>query len=159
MSDTLALPPLTSCDREIIHAPGSIQPHGMMLVAEQDGLCVLHVAGDIERRLGLTEWVGRKLSALIGDALSLEVHALIGSDAASGYVGQLTTSTGETLDVSVQLSKPYVIIELETVSSKGLPASRVTDRLAAVAAGFERASSLTALCNRAAVEFRRQDCK
>ena len=42
---------LSLCDREPIHVPGSIQPHGMMLVADLDGLLVRHVAGDIEGRL------------------------------------------------------------------------------------------------------------
>ena len=39
---------LTACDREPIHLPGSIQPHGMMLVADRDNLTVTHVAGPVE---------------------------------------------------------------------------------------------------------------
>ena len=155
MSDTLTPPDLTSCDREAIHAPGSIQPHGMMLVASQKDFSVLHVAGRVEQRLGVNEWAGQPLDVLIGDALSQEVHRLVAAEAAGGFVGQLTAVTGETLDVSVQLSHPYVIVELETASAEGLPASQVIDRLAKATAEFERASSLAMLCDRAAVEFRR----
>ncbi len=155
MSDILALPDLTSCDREAIHAPGSIQPRGMMLVASQDDLSILHVAGRIEQCLGVTDWAGKPLNALIGDALSLEVHRLVTTEAAGGFVGQLTAVTGETLDVSVHFSQSYVVVELETASAEGWPASRVIDQLATATAGFERASSLAALYDRAVIEFRR----
>ena len=153
MTDVLT-PPLTSCDREAIHAPGSIQPHGMMLVAAQDSLIVLHAAGDIERRLGLTDWLGEPMHALIGDALAAEVRTLAGSGTAGGFIGQLMASSGEMLDVSAQLSPPYVIVELEAASIEELPAAKAIDRLAAAAARFERTSSLATLCDRAAIEFR-----
>ena len=32
---------LTDCDREPIHIPGSIQPHGLLLVVEAAGLTVV----------------------------------------------------------------------------------------------------------------------
>jgi len=155
MSDTLIPPDLTSCDREPIHGPGSIQPHGIMVVADQDSFVVRHVAGDIEHPLGVIGWMGQPLAVLIGEALSLEISVLIESEATGGVVGQLKASTGEMLDVSVQLSKPYVIVELETATTEGLSASRVIYRLATAAAGFERATSLIVLCERAAIEFRR----
>jgi light-regulated signal transduction histidine kinase (bacteriophytochrome) len=43
---------LTVCDRELFHIPDSIQPHGMMLIVETNGLAVRHVAGDVEHSLG-----------------------------------------------------------------------------------------------------------
>jgi chemotaxis family two-component system sensor kinase Cph1 len=48
-----------------------------------------------------------------------------------------------------------VIVELEQASGEGLSASLVINRLATAAAGFERALSLSMLCDRAAIEFRR----
>lgn len=47
-----------------------------------------------------------------------------------------------------------MIVELEAAAEE-LSAALLMDRLAAAAAGFERATSLTALCESAAVEFRR----
>ena len=32
---------LTDCDREPIHIPGSIQPHGLLLIADADSLTVV----------------------------------------------------------------------------------------------------------------------
>ena len=43
---------LTTCDREPIHIPGAILPHGAMLVLECDTLRVLQAAGDTAGLLG-----------------------------------------------------------------------------------------------------------
>jgi chemotaxis family two-component system sensor kinase Cph1 len=155
METTVNPPDLISCDREQVHIPGSIQPHGMMLVADLAAFRIQHVAGDIEGRLGVTEWAGRALSSLIGDALSGEIAAAGEQTAVGGYVGQFRATSGEMLDVSAYRTSPYVVVELETASTEGLSASRVLDRLAAAASGFERATTLAGLCERAAVEFRR----
>ena len=40
---------LTICDREPIHIPGAIQPHGVLLVLDPD---IVQVAGDTEALLG-----------------------------------------------------------------------------------------------------------
>ena len=37
---------LTNCEREQIHIPGSIQPHGALLVLEPATLRVVQIAGD-----------------------------------------------------------------------------------------------------------------
>lgn len=146
---------LTSCDREPLHTPGAIQPHGMMLVAEADGLRVRQVAGEVERRLGVAAWEGQPLGLLIGGELGAKVAGLAGPGGAGGFMGRLVARTGEVLDVSAHLSGPHLVVELEEAAAEGPPASLMMDGLAAAAAGFERATSLTALCERAATEFRR----
>jgi two-component system, chemotaxis family, sensor kinase Cph1 len=159
---------LNLCDREPIHIPGSIQPHGFMLIAEQNSLNVRYVAGDLEQRLGITDWKGQPLNALIGDALSDRITALVELGRVSGFIGQLRTKGGETLDVSahathpklvLRLSQPlvtgFIIVEIEDTVDEGLPASLALDELSAAAAMFERSESLTTLCGRAAIEFRR----
>lgn len=57
---------ITACDREPIHIPGAIQPHGLLLVAEADSLTVIAGAGAIEERLA-PEWLGAPLGALLGE--------------------------------------------------------------------------------------------
>jgi chemotaxis family two-component system sensor kinase Cph1 len=154
--DTVLKPiDLSSCDREPIHVPGSIQPHGIMLVADVDGFRVRQVAGDVERRLGAAAWQGQKLEALVGEVICARLAGLTEPGAVSRYLGQLKAPTGEVLDVSAYLCPPYVIVELEPASSEQVAASLMLDRLAGAASGFELAGSLTALCERAAIEFRR----
>src|SRR5690242_7868010 len=59
---------LTLCDREPIHIPGSIQPHGILLVADRQSLRVTHAAGNVEAVLGRSDWSNLLLIDLIGPA-------------------------------------------------------------------------------------------
>ena len=70
---------LNDCDREPIHVPGSIQPHGMILVADRDNLTVSHGAGDIEELLGAEHWLGAALGELVGDDIAARVARLVES--------------------------------------------------------------------------------
>ncbi len=80
---------LTNCDREKIHIPGSIQPHGALLVLEPASLRVVQAGGDLETLLGATA------SDLLGETL----------------VGRLTESEMNKLGVmsasTVDLPRPY----------------------------------------------------
>ena len=44
-----AVPDITSCDREPIHIPGFIQPHGVLLVLEPASLRTVGEAGEVSR--------------------------------------------------------------------------------------------------------------
>jgi chemotaxis family two-component system sensor kinase Cph1 len=155
MNDLFPLIDLNSCDREQIHIPGSIQPHGMMLVADMDDLRVRQVAGNVEQGLNVAEWEGQTLDSLIGEAMGAKVAALREPDRSNRYLGQLTAFTGEVLDVSAHLCPPCVIVELEPASPDHMPAPVMLDRLDAAVSSFELAGSLITLCDRAATEFRR----
>jgi chemotaxis family two-component system sensor kinase Cph1 len=146
---------ITDCDREPIHTPSSIQPHGIMLVADQATLRLRHVAGEVERRLGVVDWHGKPLGAILGQQLIGEIATMRVEHGADGFVGQLCTPGGEMLDVTAHTTSSRLIVELENSSTEGLSAAMVINRLATAAAGFERAASLPALCDRAAIEFRR----
>lgn len=142
---------LTGCDREPIHIPGSIQPHGMLLVCEGPKLSVTHAAGDIESRLGVVEWVGRPLADLIGADLAREAAA----SESPQLLRRIATARGEALDVSVHRDGRRTLIELEPDLGRPLSAAAVLAGLHSAAGGFERAGNLRALCERAAAEFRR----
>ena len=147
---------LDACSREPIHIPGSIQPHGVMLVAEQDGFRIRYVAGQFERHLGTSAWQGLTLDELIGEKLCGEIVSLSRVGAGGGLIGKLQTPHGESLDVSVFFTPPHVVVELEPACADEQAASgMMMDRLALAAAGFEQAASLPILCEKAAVEFRR----
>src|SRR3954468_16314896 len=59
---------LTECDREPIHVPGLIQPHGALLVLDPAQLTVLRAAGDTAGLLGRTasSLLGHTLTKLFG---------------------------------------------------------------------------------------------
>ena len=59
---------LSHCDREPIHIPGSIQPHGVMLVAAPATLEIVRVSSNSDQLLGYRpeELLGKPLSDAIG---------------------------------------------------------------------------------------------
>ena len=59
---------IQACDREPIHIPGAIQPHGVLLALDRDSLTVRMAAGDVAGLLGVDAWLGRSMGARIMDA-------------------------------------------------------------------------------------------
>ena len=64
---------LTDCDREPIHIPGTIQPHGVLLVLAEPALSVAQVSDNVGQHLSLDvgDILGRPLATII-DAASVE---------------------------------------------------------------------------------------
>ena len=60
---------LTNCDREPIHIPGAIQPHGALLALDPADLTLLQVSDNLGALLGVspTDALGRPLGSLLGD--------------------------------------------------------------------------------------------
>jgi light-regulated signal transduction histidine kinase (bacteriophytochrome) len=80
---------LTQCEREPIRIPGSVQPHGILLVLTARDMIVVSVSANSERHLGLTaqEMIGRPLVELIGaEALQILRESLARADD-SGHHG------------------------------------------------------------------------
>jgi len=57
---------LTNCDRESIHIPGMIQPHGLLLTLSEPQLEILQVSENVKQFLGITaeELLGQPFSRL-----------------------------------------------------------------------------------------------
>ena len=63
---------LTNCDREPIHIPGSIQPHGILFVIDLNSEVVLQAAGDTAGSLATQHPpLGRPLHDLLGVGLEV----------------------------------------------------------------------------------------
>ena len=60
---------LTNCDREPIHIPGSIQPHGVLFVLQDPTLEILQVSNNTQKIIGYPapDLLGQPLSVLLGD--------------------------------------------------------------------------------------------
>lgn len=146
---------LDDCAREPIHIPGAIQPHGVMLVADQSSQEITHAAGDVARLLGLSAWIGRTLGEVLGDALAASIARATASSAAGAYAGRLHPPAGGVLDVSAHVSGGRLIVELEPGLDPAMPAATLLAQLESAGAAFERAANLKSLCERAATEFQR----
>lgn len=111
---------LTNCDREPIHIPGAIQPHGVLLALDAVSLKVVQIAGDTERLLGIRpcDMLGQaSLEASIGPAQLDHLRAMLAKARpiprpmfAFETVVQRGTAT---LDAIVHLTDDIVVVELE----------------------------------------------
>jgi two-component system, chemotaxis family, sensor kinase Cph1 len=119
---------LSNCDREPIHIPGSIQPHGVLMVLSEPDLTILQVSGNC------TELLGRSPKMLLEKSLSCllspdRVQAIV--DGMAGDFEQinplaLTISPGEesandlvqgarSFDGILHRSNGLLILEIEPV--------------------------------------------
>jgi two-component system, chemotaxis family, sensor kinase Cph1 len=152
---TEAVTELTECDREPIHIPGSIQPHGVMLVAESTGLIVRYVGGDAQRLLGIDAAVNRPLAGFVGGA-NAETAALVTKTAAKrAFIGTIEKPDGSDIDITAHLSGNYLILELEPKTGPEKSSAELLGALEVASATFDQAPTLKALCDIAAIEFRK----
>jgi light-regulated signal transduction histidine kinase (bacteriophytochrome) len=110
---------LTNCDREPIHIPGSIQPHGVLLAADPRSLKVVQIAGDTQLIVGLApgEVLGHGLETLMGEAGLNRLKALSAQDVSmprSMFIfGIEVQHRGEMLDAIIHQSGGVLVVELE----------------------------------------------
>ena len=136
---------VSECDREPIHVPGSIQPHGLLLIATRDDLRIIGGAGKLEQQFG-QDWLGQGVAALLGQSAS---DALKTASRLSCSLGSL----GETgWEGTGRQTGDLWLIELEPADQRA--SSNVLSWIEDVGSSFERAGSLVELCERAAESFR-----
>ena len=139
---------LTVCDREPIHIPGAIQPHGMLLIVDPASGAIVGGAGDVATLLG-PAWLGGSIHALIGDAGLAMLRSTV--------AGPLVLRLIDPVELSAVASREgrFWLIELES-STPGQPGT--DDALTWIEHGgeeFSRAVDLDDLCARSAAVFAR----
>lgn len=139
---------LTICDREPIHIPGAIQPHGMLLIVDPAEGVIVGGAGDVASLLG-TDWLGGTILDLIGEAGLAILRSTVAGPVVLGTTGQTT------LSVVASREGRFWLIELEP-TAPGEPGT--DDALTWIEQGgeeFSRAVDLDDLTARAASIFAR----
>ncbi|WP_312487826.1 histidine kinase dimerization/phosphoacceptor domain -containing protein [Sphingomonas sp.] len=145
---------ITACDREPIHIPGAIQPHGLLLVAEADSLTVIAGAGAIEERLA-PEWLGAPLGALLGEEVG-DMLAAMPAGPGSVTTTRPVPGVGEMFAATAhRLGTDRLLVELEpALADTPWGAGSPLSWLDAAATSFERTGDLQSLYERAATTFR-----
>ena len=115
-------------------------------------MVVVAGAGALESRLR-QEWLGHPL----GEVLGRDLHAVL-EDVQPGPGGVLRLTglrgAGETFDAALHRSGQFILVELEPSSPEVMSATDTLLALDRAATAFERASSLSTLCDHAAITFR-----
>ena len=158
---------LTTCDREPIHIPGSIQPHGVLLVVDRRELAVEQVAGDTRLLLGLDpqRLPEHSVAGLLDAEGTAFVSARLG--VAAEFVAPITRLAVRSrlgtlpLDLTLHAIDRTALLELEparrTLGSAGDPMTQLKTLLAAVqvAASVDESCAAAATALRAATGFDR----
>ena len=140
---------LTECDRERINVPGSIQPHGLLLIADPETLAVVAGAGDIEGRLN-AHWFGQPLGGLICQ----DMGSLLPLSETAGSLAVKVRGISENFDLSLHRADGLVVAELEPAANVLAQSATTLATLDRVGSLFGRALTVTALCEEAALAFR-----
>jgi two-component system, chemotaxis family, sensor kinase Cph1 len=158
MSDSSLGHMLEECNREPIHIPGAIQPHGILLAIRPEDGAVVQVAGPVGAWLGREEGslVGSELADLLGFEAAHRVSAQTADHVAEPvFLGTLDLSaTPGRLDLFAHRSTGYLIVELEASEPQETPAARLLGTIRAMSSELEGAAGLAQLCQVAARRFR-----
>ncbi len=144
---------LTNCDREPIHIPGAIQPHGILLgVDEADGR-IKQVSQNAAELLE-TDALGRTLEETLGSDAAAAIRAAL--DRGHARTGtSLVTSSGA-FEATVHRSGGLAIVELESASGDPtLTPSSFRDTIREALTHMESATTLAALAGQIASQMRR----
>lgn len=128
---------LTNCERELIHLAASVQPYGLMLVAQQPDFALIQVSANCDDMLGIpaAKLLGRRLADLGGDCADELNRLLALDDSLDPTPFQCTlVPTGTSLrfeGVTFRHTEGIVILELEPVDSPSviLPSANVKQTL------------------------------
>ena len=156
------VPDLTNCDREPIHQPGAIQPHGALLVCKAEDLVITHASENLQRLCGVpaTEAIGSRLGQLFP------------TSQASGREQMLQQEVRDERPVymfSVRIkgvSRPFdgiahrrgdsIFLELEPGDSdRGLSAPELYRMVQRAISRFQQADSVLEICQTCARQIRR----
>lgn len=139
---------LSNCDREPIHVPGAIQPHGCLVVCGLPDMIVEHVSENIADCLGKgpSDVLGRTLAQVFADAA---VHAFRSGAQRAMSAGMadrlfgLRLPNGKVVDASIHVAGYKAYLEIEPGTAAGHDAHR--DPLADMHAAMSQLGAVTSM--------------
>jgi len=122
---------LTNCDREPIHIPGSIQPHGAMLVCDQNGT-VQHASANATAFLGgIRGVIGESVAEIVGHQIAHDIQNAATKSGGSNLAGIVLNThlkgVARPLDIAVHSHKGWMFVEFEPSAPDGATAQNALD--------------------------------
>ena len=117
---------LTNCDREPIHTPGSIQPHGAMLICDLSTGIISHASANAAQFLGLVDGgvIGKTLGDAIGESAAHDLRNAAAKAGGSQTAGALRAhhlpNIETPFDITIHTHNRLLFVELE-VSAPSAP--------------------------------------
>jgi diguanylate cyclase (GGDEF)-like protein len=143
---------ISHCEREPIHIPGAIQPHGALIVARIDSQRITHVSANLMAILGqpAEAALGQALDSVIGQAACRALNAAPPNEASAAETraGKMYASTGPngaTLEMRAFRSDGRICVDIVPAAPEPWLALPVTT-LQSVLESFKQATSTQQLC-------------
>jgi chemotaxis family two-component system sensor kinase Cph1 len=153
---------LTNCDKEPIHLPGGIQPHGVLLVLQEPALTIRQVSENAEALLGVParSLLGTGLETLLVDSQAASIRAcLLAERLEDNNPLKLTTHAGgqkRFFNGIAHRHQGRLILELEpTTEQEAPPFFGFYHQARSSMSRLRDAKDLSALCLEAVREVRR----
>ncbi len=153
---------LTNCDREPIHIPGAIQPHGAVLVLGEPDLTILQVSANVGERLGIPaeQLLGTAFADHVGADQAAAVLEPLRRGETRAYNPIALTLPGGAggaprhFDGVVHRSGRVVVVELEPATGESLSYYDFHELVRGVMTRIEEAESLAGLAGTIAEQMR-----
>lgn len=152
-----------NCAREPIHIPGSIQPHGFLLVLDAQSLDILQASENVATWLGLDadQMVGSSLHRLLIDCASLaaRLKALPVDEQHPFHVGDVRFNRGlraeKPIAMMVHRHDGALIAEFEPISDPHAAYGNLYPLVRAFIGQLQDVPSIDELCKRSVLEVKR----
>jgi two-component system, chemotaxis family, sensor kinase Cph1 len=145
---------LTTCDREPIHIPGAIQPHGVLLALAEPALVVQQASANLPAMLGLAAraTLGQPLATMVGGEAAERIARGLAHEPLDEVNPLELVIAGARFDGVLHRSEGVVILELEPDPAP-LPA-RTHHPLRGAIVHVQACDTLDALCETVVREIR-----
>jgi diguanylate cyclase (GGDEF)-like protein len=153
-----AEPSTAHCDREAIHAPGAVQPHGALLAFDPGDGRITHWSENLGELFSLDgPFEGGLVQDILGVAATRQLEAF---DREGTPIGarpmSLVLSSGAALEVEVHRSDALIVVELEAPSAEtDATREELLRDLRRAVIRLEAATGVEQVCGVAAEELRR----
>jgi diguanylate cyclase (GGDEF)-like protein len=150
---------LTNCDREPIHIPSAIQPHGVLVAARAADLKVGYISENSAGLLGATPRaaLGRPLDALLGaDRVAAILDAIKDgrSDAGNPAALHFSLGAGAFCDVLAHIANDFLCVEIEQAAEKP-PWDGAANSIHTAVGALKVQKTVQGVCDAAASEIRK----
>ncbi|MEY2858122.1 MAG: hypothetical protein RLZZ74_2434 [Cyanobacteriota bacterium] len=152
---------LTNCDREPIHIPGSIQPHGMLLVLQPDSLTIIQVSSNTQELINRQpqDLLGKPLSSLFNAKQIAAIRQCLAEDFENVNpldLGIKCQNKSLRFDGIVHQRENVVVLEMERKTSKSKSDFvYFYQQVKGVVTKIQQAPTLAEMCQTVAKEVRK----
>jgi len=112
---------LSECEREPIHIPGSIQPHGVLLSIQEPALTIVQASDNVGVILNIPidRLLGRPLSSALGDIATALIQRALEHSSLEAANPLRIAAFGKVFDGILHRSGGLLVLELEPPSPRG----------------------------------------